>query len=428
MENLTQAATIDEVACPACGLLCDDLQIQRDAAGALSVVEKKCAKSVAFFERPYRPQSPTIAGKAVTLQEAIAEATRLFAQARHPLIGGLATDTHGMRAVMNLAETAGATIDHMNAKSSMRNLHVLQNSGWQITTLTEVRNRVDLLVVVGTDIVSYFSRFFERLVWNDETMFNQDTSAREVVYLGGQGLDTTPGISPKGVKPTVLPCDKERLPEVTAALRAIVAGKTLAASEVAGIAISDLQKLAERLQAAKYSVLAWVTSSLDIPHAELTIQNVTGIVEKLNQTTRSSGLPVSGNDGDVGAYNTSSWISGYPFRSSYRRNYPDYDPYHYETERLLAEHEADTLLWINSFNPARVPPESDTPTIVIGHPAMQFKKTPDVFIPVATPGLDSKGVQFRSDSSVALRLKQVRESAFPTLTEILSAIESGVKA
>ncbi|OAM52878.1 formylmethanofuran dehydrogenase subunit B [Methylovorus sp. MM2] len=428
MENFAQAATIDGVACPACGLLCDDLKIQRDEAGVLNVVEKKCAKSVAFFERPYREKSPQINGQPAKLEEAIAEAISLFKHAQHPLISGLSTDIYGMRAVMNLAETSNATIDHMNSKSSMRNLYVLQNSGWQITTLTEVRNRVDLLVVVGTDIVSYFSRFFERLIWNQESMFGQDTATREVVYLGGRDLDTSAGISPNGTKPTVLPCDKEKLPEVTAALRALISGKKLVASEVGGIAVSDLQKLADRLHAAKYSVLAWISSSLDISHAELTIQNITGTVEKLNQTTRSSGLPLSGNDGDVGSYNASSWISGYPFRSSYRRDYPDYDPYHYNTDSLLAEQEVDAMIWVNSYNPARLPPESDVPTVVIGHPAMQFKQQPAVFIPIAIPGLDSNGVQFRSDSSVALPLKQVRAASFPTLTEVLSAIEAGVKA
>src|SRR5450830_436322 len=170
MENFAEAATINAVACPACGLLCDDLSIERSVTGSLNVVKKNCAKSVAFFERPYQPSQPQIAGQASDLKAAIAEAVALLSKAKHPLISGLSTDIQGMRAVMNLAESASATIDHMNGKSSMRNLYVVQNSGWQVTTLTEVRNRVDLLVVVGTDIVSYFSRFFERMIWNSESM------------------------------------------------------------------------------------------------------------------------------------------------------------------------------------------------------------------------------------------------------------------
>ena len=424
MENFIQQSSIDAVTCPACGLLCDDISISADSAGKLKVTSNSCAKSISFFERPVKAVSPRVGGKDTDLESAIAKASEILSKSKHPLIGGLGTDVQGMRAVMNLAEKSGATIDHMNSKSSMRNLLVLQNSGWQVTTLTEVRNRVDLLLVVGTDIVSYFPRFFDRVIWNQASMFGQDTSTREVVYLGGQNLNTKPGTSPKGIEPTVLPCDKAQLPEVIAVLRALIAGKTLVASSVGGIAVTDLAKLAERLKAAKYSVVAWTGSALDYPQAELTIQNVTGLVEKLNQTTRSSGLPLGGNEGDVGAYNTSTWISGYPFRSSYRQGFPDYEPYLYSTDRMLAEQEADTFFWINSYAPDRLAPAHQAASVVIGHADMKLDHEPEVFIPVATPGIDSKGTQFRSDSSVSLPLKQLRSNTLPTLTQVLSAIEA----
>lgn len=420
------AETLTAVTCPACGLLCDDLSVNVQAA-QLQVTEKGCTKSRAFFELPQVETTPRIDGKPVSLESAVARAVEILHQSKHPLIGGLATDIHGMRAVMNLAGTARATMDHMNGYSSMRNLLVLQNSGWQTTTLTEVRNRVDLLVIIGTDIVSSFPRFFERMVWNQETLFGQDTGSREVVYLGGLDLDTSAGVSPSGKLPEVLPCDLERLPEVLAALRAIAAGNPLQNQDIAGISVVALRKLAERLKAAKYGVIAWSATALDFPHAELAIQNITGLVADINKTTRCSGLPLSGNDGDVGAYNTGAWISGYPLRSSYRRDHPDYDPYHYDSKRLLGEGETDALVWINSYSPKRLPPDNTLPNIVIGHPATQFAEEPAVFIPVATPGIEIKGIQFRSDSSVALPLKSLRQTSLPSLAEALAAIESGLR-
>lgn len=426
MNNFTQSSTMEAVTCTACGLLCDDLHINRDAEGALKVTANGCAKSVAFFERPFNVSQARVAGKITDLNVALDAASALIKKSQRPLISGLSADVQGMRAVMNLAEKSGATIDHMNSKSSMRNLMVMQNSGWQVTTLTEVKNRVDLLLVVGTDIVSYFPRFFERNVWNKETMFDQDTSTREVVYLGGRNLDTKAGISPNGKAPTVLPCDTAKMPEVLAVLRALVLGKKLVVTEVAGIAVNDLSALAERLKAAKYAVVAWTSSALDFAHAELTIQNITGLIEKVNTTTRCAGLPLGGNEGDVSAYNTSSWISGYPYRMSYHRNYPDYEPYQYTTELMLAEQETDALVWISALNPDRSAPKSSAPTVVIGHPEMKFEQEPAVFIPVAVPGIDCKGTQFRSDSSVSLPLQKLRDRALPTLSDVLSAIESSL--
>jgi formylmethanofuran dehydrogenase subunit B len=423
MDNFAQAGTLESVACPFCGLLCDDLTVQRDSAGHLKVTGNSCPKAVAFFERPPSAPSPRINGKAVTLEEAVARATEILAQSRQPLFAGLGTEVQGMRAVMNLAESSQATIDHMNSKSSMRNLQVLQNSGWLTTTLTEVRNRVDLLVVVGTDITSYASRFFEREIWNSETIYDQDTSKREVVYLGGRDLDTSAGISPDGRRPDVLPCDLECLPEVVGALRALVIGKKLHASEVAGIPVVELEKLTQRMLAAKYTVVAWSSSSLNIPHAELTVQNVTELVVALNKTTRAAGLAVGGSDGDTSANYVSAWISGYPMRTSYMRGHPEYDPYLYSTDRMLESGEADALFWISTFNPERMPPTANIPTVVFGHADMQLAQEPEVFIPVGTPGIDHKGTIFRSDGVVAMPLKQLRASSLPRLADVLSAIE-----
>jgi formylmethanofuran dehydrogenase subunit B len=63
---------------------------------------------------------------------------------------------------------------------------------------------------------------------------------------------------------------------------------------------------------------------------------------------------------------------------------------------------------------------------VIGHPEMKFDQEPAVFIPVAVPGIDCKGTQFRSDSSVSLPLQKLRDRALPTLSDVLSAIESSL--
>lgn len=426
MNSLAQAATIESVTCPFCGLLCDDLTIERDTAGKLDVSRNGCQKSITFFGRSPATSGPRVSGKAATLQDAVAASVRILREASTPLIAGLGTEVQGMRAVMSLADKAGATIDHMNSNGFMRNLQVIQNSGWQICTLTEVRNRVDLLVVVGTDIVSIFPRFFERLVWNRDSMFGQDTSTREVVYLGGRDIDTSAGIAPDGRKPDVLPCDPEHLPEVLAALRALAAGKSLQATQVAGIAIADLQKLADRLKAAKYSVVAWAAGTLNFPHAELAVQNITEMVKALNLTTRASGLPLGGIEGDMSANQVSAWISGYPVRTSYASGHPEYDPYHFSTERLLESGEADALLWISSFNPDRTPPATKTPTVVFGHPGMQLEREPEVFIPIGMPGADHGGVIFRTDNVVSLPIDPLRESPLPSLSAVLTAIEQAL--
>lgn len=426
MDHFAPAETLDHVTCPACGLLCDDLGIERTTEGRIRVTGQGCPRSIRFFERPQSPASPRIAGNPVSLEQAIAAAAEILRHSRRPLIGGLGTEVQGMRAVMSLADRAGATLDHMNSNGFMRNLSVVQNSGWQTCSLTEVRNRVDLLVVIGTDIVSLFPRFFERVIWNRESMFGQDTAAREVVYLGGRDIDIRAGIAPDGRQPEVLPCDPERLPEVAAVLRALVSGKTLLAADIAGIPTGQLAALAQRLHAAKYSVIAWSAGSLDFPHADLTIQNIAEMVKTLNNTTRASGLPLGGNDGETNANQVSTWISGYPMRTSFTKGFPEHDPYHFSTDSLIRSGAADALVWISSLDPDRGPPGCDLPTVVVGHPSLRLEREPDVFIPVGTPGIDHPGVAFRGDSVVSLPLTKLRDSALPALAGVLGALEAAL--
>lgn len=426
MNQLSLAGVAENVTCPFCGLLCDDLAIERTSEGSLKVSQNGCQKSVTFFGRAPQTPSARVGGKPVELKDAVSRAAEILGKANLPLIAGLGTEVQGMRAVMSLADKAGAVLDHMNSNGFMRNIQVVQNSGWQICTLAEVRNRVDLLVIVGTDIVSVFPRFFEREIWNKDNMFGQDNSRREIVYLGGRNIDTSAGIAPDGRKPDVLPCDLDRLPDIISALRALTSGKKLHATDVAGIAVSDLEKLAERLKAAQYSVVAWAAAPLNFPHAELTVQNITELVKGLNKTTRSNGLPLGGIEGDMNANQVSTWISGYPTRTSYARTYPEHDPYHFSTDRLLSSNEADALLWISTFNPDRTPPQTDLPTVVFGHADMKLEKEPDVFIPVGMPGADHKGIMFRTDNVVSLPLEQLRASTLPTLAEVLTAIEQAL--
>jgi formylmethanofuran dehydrogenase subunit B len=385
--------------CPACGLLCDDVLIENNN-NKIKVLTRSCEKAIAFFEQPLRQGlndkvSPQINGKPATLQQAIAHAAKLIKVSQQPLFAGLSTDVQGFRATYNLAQRTNGSLQHMNVQSSARNMKVLQSAGWQTTTLTEVKNRADVIVCFG-DIAKHNPRFFERFV-NVDGMFVK-AKQREIIFIGEKNVKND------ALQPSIhAACRAVDLPEITLVLRALVGGKKLKATQVAGIQVSDLQTIADKLKTAKYAVLAWVAKDLDFPHAELTIQNITETVAILNQTTRAAGLPLGGSDGDTTANNANTWLSGLALNDE------------------VIEH--DLMVWVNSFNADKAPPETDKPLIVLGNSNSQLEKVPDVFIPIATPALDNSGTLFRVDSSVILPLKKVRESDLPTLSEVVSGIE-----
>ncbi len=135
----------------------------------------------------------------------------------------MASDVAGARAVLSIADRTCGVLDHALSEGQYRNFRVVQTSGWIMSTLTEVRNRADLLLIVGTDVHKLHGRFFDRIVTNPHTMFETLAAKRTVVFIG-EGLDTSAAVGPRIDEVITLPVAKDRIPEVLAAISARVRG------------------------------------------------------------------------------------------------------------------------------------------------------------------------------------------------------------
>ncbi|WP_434110888.1 formylmethanofuran dehydrogenase subunit B [Methylocaldum sp. GT1TLB] len=423
MTESTQTRVFENVPSPFCGIASDDLKIEVEGQ-RVRILENGDAVTIPGFEQAIADTVPRIAGKPATLDQAVARASEILKSTRLPVFSGFGTDVDETRAALSLIDRCRGVFDQMRAEGGLRNLLVLADSGWMATTLGELKNRVEVLVSFGTDIELNFPRFFERFVWNKETLFNGDTGKREIIFIGRAPTGQA-ATAPDGRPPKVIPCAQESLPDVAAALSALAKGAKLQAEQVAGIPASELQSVVDRLRQAHYSVVTWAAGQLAFPDAELTVQQLCQMVATLNKDTRAAVLPLGGQDGDRTASQVCAWISGYPTRVSYARGYPEYDPYHNGAARLLANSEADALFWISSLS-STPPPASDVPTVVIGRSGMRFESEPDVFIPVGVPGIDFAGHMYRCDNVVAMPLYQLRKSELFKASDVLRAIEQAL--
>jgi formylmethanofuran dehydrogenase subunit B len=310
--------------------------------------------------------------------------------------------------------------------AARRNFLAMQYSGWMNSTLAEVKNRCDVLLVIGADLEAFAPRFFERYIWNEESMFLPDTSKRKVIYLG-KAPSGKASTSPKKHKAKVFPCANADLPGVLAALRTLVKGHTITAKHVGGIPVADLQKITNQLKKANYGVVTWAAGALDFSQAELTVQMICEMIKDVNASgVRCSGFPLGGKDGDQTANQVCGWQTGYPARMRFSSKFPEYDPFLYDSNQMLANGEVDALLWVQAFNSMSVPPDAGIPTIVVGRSGMLFDQQPEVYIPVGTPGIDHVGHAYRLDNVVAIRLKKLRDSGLPSTAEVLAAIEQAL--
>ncbi|MEO8166424.1 MAG: formylmethanofuran dehydrogenase subunit B, partial [Betaproteobacteria bacterium] len=332
------------------------------------------------------------------------------------------TDVAGMRALVELAERCRGIVDHANRAALFRNLRVLQDTGWISTTLTEVRNRADLLVIAGSGIDNAFPRLFERCFGAFETLF--DTGARELIILGDLPENLPAALKRKA---TCLPVESQRLAEVFAALRMLLANRRIPATTVAGLSVAQLGALLARMRAAKYGVIAWAAAQLEFAHADLAVQSMCDFVRELNVSTRFSVLPLGGSDGDLTALQVTTWQTGFPVGVDFGGGMPSPAESREPLNSLNGDADVDALVFVSAIDPARTPPAANVPSIVIGRAGMQAGQC-DVFIPVGVPGLHHAGHLFRTDSVVALRMRQIAACALPAAGDVLRQLLRALEA
>lgn len=389
----TSLATPSVWTCPFCPLLCDDR-----LAGATG-----CALADAGLRQAQIPcataRSPRIDGQPVTFEEALAAAADRLAHSRQPLIGGWGTDVAGARALTTLAEAIGAFCDAAAGEPLSQTLRAQQDRGGYTTTLAEVREHADLIVVVGRGVLSRAPRLLERVL-------DGRVTSPQIIHLGESG-------------------DLHDLHDTLVRLHLLVAGKAPAVTEAA--AHPALAALATQLKAAHYAVFIWAPSLLGA-HAALCIERLMQLIQRLNQTTRAAGLPIGGGDGAMTAQYVHAWRTGLPLRSRHGPRGLAHDPLRFGAARLLDDGAVDWLLWVASF-PGQVaggvPAKEGLPRLVLGLPALAAQlgdERDTIFIPVATPGVHTDGHLFRADGVVLMPLHGWRDDGLPSVTVVVEAL------
>jgi formylmethanofuran dehydrogenase subunit B len=407
--------------CPFCPLLCDDLVVESHGDGTLSVADTECSRLTAALVQYGAADAQcrsVVDGNEVAPEAALARAAQILANSRRPLLGGLATDVAGARALYELAAGCGGILDHLHGDALSPATLAFQDRGSFFTTLSEVRSRADLLVFFGCQPSLRYPRFFARALAGTDI-------ARELVFVGCTADPAAIGLVNTRTQ-TLLPHADPY--DTLAVWSALGEGREPGAlhtdDDDESSPAATLSSLQARIAAARYTVVVYEPSALPSPHAALLIEALNRIVKAANRTTRAACLALGGGDGAMTVNQTVTWLSGMPLRT--RLSTParragtaplDHDPYRYRTSRLLASGEVDALLWIASFTPHAWPGSLDpaVPLIVLGHPALadaaKARGANTVFIPVATPAIDTGGHLFRVDSSVVMPLTAARGAA-----------------
>jgi formylmethanofuran dehydrogenase subunit B len=395
--------------CPYCSLLCDGYTVA--TAPQPTLLGSACPTAMRGLARSREgaaDAAPLVIGRRVDYAAALDAAAHILRQSRQPLFAGLATDVAGARALYRLADACGAILDHARGEALMQATRALQDRGSFFTTLAEIRNRADLIVCIGTNPADNYPEFFRRC-----SPATGAERARRVDFLGASAASSQSGLEVAAVDDVPLHGD---LFDSLAYLAARLAGRRTA------VTLPALDALAQRMQAASYTVLVWEAARLP-EHGALLVETIQRLATILNRTTRAATFNLGGSDGGASLNQVLAWLSGLPLRTGVHARGLVHEPQRYATARLLAQSAVDALLWVASFGPEPAPPATDLPRVVLGHPglAARLASGPDsVFIPVSTPGIGSPGHLFRTDGVVVVPLHALYADGLPSVAQVVA--------
>jgi len=421
------STVVEHVVCPFCGCLCDDLTVEVQE-GSIARVRRTCANGLGLFTHyDPAPRHPTVDGREVDWEEAVAEAARILNGADSPLIYGLSsTATEAQRKVVELADRLGAIIDTTSSVCHGPTGLAMQAVGEPTCTLGEVRNRADLVIFWGANPAVSHVRHFARYSTLPKGMLTPNGRRDRFVVV----VDVRPTASTRKAD-LFLQIQPGADFEVLATLRALVQAKEIEATTVGGIPTTQLKQLAERMKSCRFGVAFMGMGLTHTGGRDLNVSEIFNLVAELNQYTRFSVIPLRGHGNVAGADQIMTWQVGYPFAVSLARGYAQYGPGEFSAVDVLAREEADAALILSSDPMAHFPHAAARqleriPTIVLDPMPNLTTQVARVVFPTACYGVDAAGTAYRMDG-VPIRFRPVLPLVRPTDEEILDQITQAVE-
>lgn len=352
-----------------------------------------------------------IGNRETPLERAVRHAAALLHASRCPVFT-FDTDIHGTRAAIALAERVGASYDHADDGAGLaRETALLTDKGGMFVAPGEVRRRADLVVVVG-ELPEAHRDFVAELAQTVPDLIA--SNARQFFLIGGGTRGLTLG---NGRKATRLSCGKAGLGGTLAALRAQCAGRQVSTP------VSNFSRFQAALADARFSVFLFSGQSAD----GLALEMLQGLLADINRKSRASALHLPASEGGWGSTLASTWMTGFPLRTSFARGFPELDPWRFDATRQLAAGEADLHLWISED--AKKPSLNDDRTSMV---ALARTSKPitgaEVTIAIGKAGVDHDAVVYSARTGTLTFLMADAASELPSAASILRTIAEHIPA
>jgi formylmethanofuran dehydrogenase subunit B len=165
-------ADLGPLTCAGCGLLCDDVRIER--RGDTVRLQPPCGLGADWFAARLHQVSnaapaATVGGQPADVDTALTRAAELLRAARRPLLHGFDGATvEDARAAVALADRLGALVATGDVSGAWPGAPAVPLRGASTATLGEIRERSQLIVIWREDPESTHPRLLQRLGFGDD--------------------------------------------------------------------------------------------------------------------------------------------------------------------------------------------------------------------------------------------------------------------
>lgn len=351
-----------------------------------------------------------IGNREALLERAVRHAAALLHSSRCPVFT-FDTDIHGTRAAIALAERVGAAYDHTDGVGLARETALLTDRGGMFVAPGEVRRRADVVAIVG-ELPEIHRGFVAELAATVPDLTADD--AREFFLIGDSRTRAPPLGGRKAIR---LSCGKTGLDGTLAALRAQCAGRQVAAT------LSNFARFQSALADAKFPVFLFSGHAAD----GLALEMLQGLIADLNRKSRASGLHLPASENGWGSTLASTWMTGFPLRTSFARGFPEFDPWRFDTARQIAASEADFHLWI-SADAKRSPANGNAAKLVALTKAERPLGGAEVTFAIGKAAIDHDSVSYSSRTGTLAFAPAEQASQLPSAATILRSIAEHIPA
>lgn len=417
---------IDDVVCPFCGCLCDDLQIKVEN-NRIVAVDNGCTLGNAKFLSKDRLKSPIMRKgnkwESTSYDEAIQYTVDMLLDADRPLMYGW-SGTHGEAQCIgvHISELIGGIIDSTTSVCHGPSIIAIQEVGHPGCTLGSIKNRADVVIYWGCNPIDAHPRHMSRYTTYADGFFLENAFRNRKVIVVDVRETESSRIADEFVK--IKPGGDYA---VLSALRAIVRGKgDVIPSSVAGVTRVQLERIVEICKSAKFGAVFFGLGLTMSRGKYKNVRNAIELVDELSRHTKFTITPMRGHWNVYGSNEVFTWMTGYPYAIDYSRGIAFYNPGETSAIDILAKKECDACLVVASDPGAHFPRAciehlAEIPSVTIDPVPNMTTSVCNVQIPVAMSGIEVEGTAYRMDG-VPIRMRKVIETTLPSDTEVLGRI------